>query len=339
MMLTPTQKFLAGRSKGYNTEIHGVSDIITSKSVLSSMIGGVNIYGFKIDSDIVYCNIYEEYILSTESLQSSDITRWRDLSGKCTRVRVPALAADNGCFRNCTDLVEFTSENIQTYDTASFLNCTSLLSIKSVKTDVNVTYSSFQNCSSCIFDFNSLLIDSAATNVFKDCTNFSFENITISSSSTGIGASCFENTKGHADAPIFTNSSWTYIARDAFSGATGLTSVTFSALTSVGRTKCFYGMTDLTYFSAPNLVSSEAQAPGYPVLQVWGNLTSCDTLNLPKYKKTSYEDTSWSLFVNIKSTCDVWLDDYMETSNGGSEDEDAQYLIDRGCDVTFVDNS
>jgi hypothetical protein len=145
-----------------------------------------------------------------------------------------------GAFQDCTSLTSVTIPNsVTSIDQYAFYNCTSLTSITIPNSVTSIGGAAFCNCS----NLTSIIVESG-NKVYDSRGNC---NAIIETSTNTLIAGC-KNT-------IIPNSV-TSIGQYAFSGCTGLASITIpNSVTSIGD-YAFYGCSGLTSVTIPNSVTS-----------------------------------------------------------------------------------
>ena len=177
---------------------------------------------------------------------------------------------------------------------SAFYNCTSLTSITIPNSVTSIGYGAFRSCSS----LTSITIPNSVTSIddyaFKDCSGLT--SITIPNSVTSMGDDAFSNTAWYYNQPnglvyagkfaysykgtmpqgteIVIKDGTLGIIGSAFSGCSGLTSVTIpNSVTSIGRS-AFYSCSGLTSVTITNSVKSI----GNWAFQYCSSLTSVNIL-------------------------------------------------------------
>lgn len=198
----------------------------------------------------------------------------------------PVTNIGSSAFRGCTGLTSITiPDSVTSIGSSAFRDCSGLTSITIPDSVTSIRSSTFYNCSS----LTSITIPDSVTSIgssaFQNCTGLT--SITIPSGVTSIGSNVFYNCSGLTsiivaqDNPIYHSSgnciietasktlisgcqnsvipddgSVTSIGNDAFSGCSGLTSITIpGSVTSIGEWAFSY-CSGLTSITIPDSVTS-----------------------------------------------------------------------------------
>ena len=182
------------------------------------------------------------------SITSIGGSAFRDCTG-LTSITIPNSVTFIGdyAFDGCSGLTSITIPNsVTSIGRSTFYGCTGLTSI--IVADGNVKYDSRDNCNA--------IIETATNTLVAGC-----KKTIIPNSVTNIGSSAFSGCTGLTSITI--PSSVTSIGSGAFSYCTGLTSITIpNSVTSIGD-RAFYGCTNLTSIEIPNSVTSIGSAVFY----------------------------------------------------------------------------
>ena len=260
-----------------------VANIVYSGSATGSPWGARSINGY-IDGYLVYSDETKTNLLACFSAATGDITIPNSVTTigtkafyKCTgltSVTIPnsVTTIGNDAFCGCTGLTSVTIPNsVTSIGAGAFQGCSSLTSVTIPNSVTSIGTCAFSGCSS----LTSVTIPNSVTSI----GNYAFSlvaNIVYSGSATGSpwGARSIngyvdgylvysDNTKTNllacssaATGEFFIPNSVTSIGNEAFSGCSGLTSVTIpNSVTSI-ESRAFYDCTGLTSVTIPNSVTS-----------------------------------------------------------------------------------
>ena len=203
---------------------------------------------------------------------------FKDCKGLAS-IEIPNSVTNIGssAFSGCNGLTSITIPNsVTSIGSSAFSNCSGLTSVTIGNSVTSIGGSAFQNC----FSLTSVTIGNSVTSIgdraFEDCSGLT--SITIPSSVTSIGNSAFWNTPWYNNQPdglvyagkvvyeykgtmpentaIVLEEGTTGIAGSAFSGCSGLTSITIpNSVTTIGY-DAFHWCSGLTSIEIPNSVTN-----------------------------------------------------------------------------------
>ncbi len=203
-----------------------------------------------------------------DSVTSIGNYAFRDCTG-LTSVTIPDSVTSIGydAFENCTGLTSITIPNsVTSIGDHAFYNCTGLMSVTIGGSVTSIGSYAFYNCTGLTSITIPDSVKSIGNYAFRDCTRLT--SVTIGDSVTSIGASAFYNTAWYNNQPnglvyagkvaykykgtmpsntsIVLRAGTLGIAGYAFSGCTGLKSITIpDSVTSIGE-EAFAGCSGLT---------------------------------------------------------------------------------------------
>ena len=223
---------------------------------------------------VIYMDGYEMILVAyhgtnTELVLPSYITKinqyaFRDCTG-LTSITIPDSVTSIGkdAFSGCKGLTSVTiGESVTSIGSYAFYNCTGLTSITIPNSVTSIGGGAFSGCtgltSIIVVEGNSkyhsagnCLIETATKTLLSGCKT---SEIPSDGSVTSIGNSAFSGCTGLTSVTI--PDSVTSIGSDAFRGCTGLTSITIpDSVTSIGNS-AFSGCTGLTSITIPDSVTS-----------------------------------------------------------------------------------
>ena len=187
----------------------------------------------------------------------------------------------NNAFRGCTGLTSITIPNgVTSIISSAFEGCTGLTSI--VVENGNKMYDSRNNCNA--------IIGTATNPLIRGC-----KTTIIPNSVTSIGDSAFSGCTGITSITI--PNSVTRIGWYAFDGCTDLTSVTISnGVTSIGGA-AFSGCTGLTSITIPNSVTSIGGAA----------FSGCTGITSVKVESTTPPGTNRNIFTGCTALKEIFV--------------------------------
>ena len=219
-----------------------------------------------------------------------------------TSITIPnsVTEIENSAFSGCTGLTSITIPNsVTSIEYGAFSGCTGLTSI--VVENGNKVYDSRSNCNA--------IIETATNTLIQGC-----KTTIIPNSVTSIGSGAFSGCTGLTSITI--PNSVTSIGGAAFSGCTGLTSVIIpNSVTSIEE-GAFSGCTGLTSITIPNSVTSIGWA-------AFSGCTGLTSVLIGNNSELSMDDATFFGYANLTQvTCYANVPPHIYIGQPGYFDED-----------------
>ena len=302
----------AGQSKkeGYETRRYPFGYIFGT----SSYAGGVA-------TEQYISSVYGTLYYIPESLKSVTITsgnllcnEFQNCSG-LTSIEIPDSVTNIGreAFSGCTGLTSIViPDSVTSIGYYAFSGCTGLSTIDIPDSVTSIDNYAFRNCSG----LASVVIGNSATSVdgqaFSGCTSLTSITVAEGNPTYHSDGNCLIETArktviaGFQNSMIPSDGSVTSIGEDAFSGCTGLTSITIpDSVTSIGE-YAFYNCTGLTSIEIPDSVTSIGGSAfsgctGLTSIEIPDSVTSIGSSAFEDCTEVYYEGT-------IEQWCSITFD-------------------------------